>query len=851
MGIGTFLDQLLQDIRYALRGMAANPLFCAMAALSLALGIGANTAIYSFMDAILMRALPVPDPQSLVVVNWRSKEFPKIAHSFSGNNFKDPKLGLVNAPFPYPAFELLRDSRIWSSLFAFYRAGRLNLTIHGQADIATGQYVSGEFFSGLGAQPIAGRLIDNGDDRIGSVAADLSFGYAQRRFGDPSKAVGQTILINNQPFTVEGVTAREFFGVDPSGATDIYLPLHAAAALDPNAGPDPNKKYSETNFYWAQIMGRLRPGVTMAQAQAVLAPVFHRFIESTAATDKERADLPILLLREGAGGLDSLRRRYSEPLYVILTLVGLILAIACANIANLLLARSAARSREMAVRLSLGAGRMRVVRQLLTESVTLALAGGALGVLFAIWGIEFLTALLANGEENFTLHADLNWHVLGVTLGLSLLTGLLFGLAPAVQAVRIDLTPALKSARSSAPRASFGRGWRRIGLSRILVASQVAISVLLLVAAGLFVHTLSNLQSIDLGFNRENVLLFSVNAKQAGYRDQALARFYGDLQEKLGTIPGVRGVSLSHIALVSDSMSSYDFTIPGRPPAGEMDTAILRIGPSFFATMQIPIVMGRAIDRADQSSAAPVAVVSEIFARKFFGGENPIGRKFVFNSGKPPQPIEIVGVAKTARYNSLKRDTPPVAYLPYGQNLPALGGMYYEMRAAGDPLALAGAIRKTVRAANDRIPVTELRTQAATIGQTIQQERIFAKLCSAFAILALLIAAVGLYGTMAYSVARRTGEIGIRMALGAQSGSVVWLVMREVLILTAAGLAIGLPLAYSASHLVQSFLFGMTPKDPLAMGVAAGVLIAAAIAAGYGPARRASRISPMAALRQE
>ncbi len=851
MGIGTFFDQLLQDIRYALRGMAANPLFCAMAALSLALGIGANTAIYSFMDAILMRALPVPDPQSLVVANWRSKEFPKIAHSFSGSNFKDPRLGLVNYPFPYPAFELLRDSRIWSSLFAFNGAGRLNLTVRGQADIANGQYVSGEFFSGLGAQPTAGRLIDNGDDRIGSIAADLSLGYAQRRFGDAANAVGQTILINNQPFTVEGVTAREFFGVDPSGATDVYLPLHAAAALDPNAGPDPNKKYSQTNYYWAQIMGRLRPGVTIAQAQTVLAPVFHRFVESTATTDKERADLPILLLREGAGGLDFLRRRYSEPLYVILTLVGLILAIACANIANLLLARSAARSREMAVRLSLGAGRMRVVRQLLTESVTLALAGGALGVLFAIWGIEFLTALMANGEDNFTLHADLNWHVLGVTLGLSLLTGLLFGLAPAVQAVRIRSHAGAQIGAVDARRGHrSGADGARIGLSRILVASQVAISVLLLVAAGLFVHTLSNLQSIDLGFNRENLLLFNVNAKQAGYRDQALARFYGGLQEKLGAIPGVRGVSLSHLALISGSMSSYDFTIPGRPPAGEMSTSILRIGPSFFATMQIPIVMGRAIDRADQSSAAPVAVVSEIFARKFFGGENPIGRKFAFNSGKQ-QPIEIVGVAKTARYDSLKRDAPPVAYLPYGQDLRPLGGMYYEVRAAGDPLALAGAIRKTVRAANDRIPVTELRTQAATIGQTIQQERIFAKLCSAFAILALLIAAVGLYGTMAYTVARRTGEIGIRMALGAHGGSVVWLVMREVLIVTAAGLAIGLPLAYSASHLVQSFLFGMTPKDPLTMGVAAGVLIAAAIAAGYGPARRASRISPMSALRQE
>ncbi len=848
MRIGTFAAQLSQDLRYAVRVMGANPLFCVMAAMSLALGIGANTAIYSFLDAIMLRSLPVADPQSLVSLNWRAKSNPAVVHRFSGSSFHDSKYGYVGTPFSYPSYRVLNENhRIWSSLFTFANASRLNVTFRGQADIAAGTYVSGDFFRGLGVQPACGRLLGERDDYNGTTAVVLSFNYAQRRFGDAAKSIGQTILINDQPFLVAGVPQREFFGVNPAGATDVFVPLRAAAMLDPYAGATPDKKYSQADFYWVQVMGRLQPGVSLAQAQAEAAPVFHNWVESTATTAKDKIDLPELLLQPAAGGLDFLRRRYSEPLYVILTVVGLILALACVNIANLLLARSAARSREMALRLSLGAGRWRVVRQLLTESVLLAVAGGAAGVLFAIWGIHFLTALLSDGRENFTLHADLNWRVLAVTLGLSLLTGILFGLAPAIQAARTDLTPALKSARASASGVSFGRGWRRIRLSGALVAAQVAISLLLLVGAALFVRSLGNLHAVDLGFNRENLLLFTVNAKQAGYKDQALVHFYADLRNKLAGLPGVRSATGSEYTLVSGSSSSSDFTLPGQD--AHKDTWTLQVIPAFFETMQIPILLGRGINDRDTDPNAPVAVVNEVFARKFFDGESPLGRRFTFVSGK--RTIEIVGIAKDARYNQLKGDIPPTAYLAYAQSARLPGTMSFELRAAGDPLALASAVRKTVREANDRIPVTDLKTQAATIDQTIQQEVIFAKLCGAFAVLALLIAAVGLYGTMAYAVARRTGEIGIRMALGARSGKVVWMVLREALMMTAGGLTVGLPAAYMASQLVESYLFGVKAHDPLAIAGAAAAMIAAAVAASYWPAWRASRIDPMTALRQE
>jgi macrolide transport system ATP-binding/permease protein len=846
----TLLDQAVQDLRYSVRTMAASPGFTAMAVLSLALGIGANTAIYSFMDAILLRALPVQNPESLVVLNWHSKSFPAVVHGLTGSNFQDPKTGHTSGNFPYPAFDLLRDNNpVLASIFAFNNAGRLNLQIHGQADLAAGQYVSGAFFRGLGVPPAAGRLIDASDDRPGAPpVVVIGFGYAQRRFAEIAKAVGESILINGNPFTIAGVAAPEFFGVNPAGAQDFYLPLHASLLLETMFSGD-RDKYVNRNYYWAEIMGRLRPGVTREEAQAALAPMFQHFVESTASSDKERADLPGLLVREGTGGLDSLRRQYSQPLYVLMTLVGLILAIACANVANLLLARTTARRREMALRLSLGAGRWRMVRQLLTESVLLGSLGGLVGVAFAQWGIGALTLLIGNGRENFTLHASLNWRVLAVTMALSVGTGILFGLAPAIQSTRVDLISALKQTRGGEHRIRL-HSWIRVSLSQALAVAQIAISLLLLVAAGLFVHTLANLNSIALGFNRENLLLFTLNAKQAGYKEDALIRFYENLQARLSTMPGVRSVSSSNFALVSDSTGSTGVKIPGFT-GKNTGSDVLYIGPGFFSTMQIPLLLGREVDQRDVRTGAAVAIVNEVFVKTYFANENPVGRHFGLGGKDKPEDIEIIGVAKTARYSSLKRDIPPVAYVPYSQNPRSLGQIVYELRAAGDPLALASNVRQVVRQADARVPISNLTTQARTIDQTIGQERTFATLCSCFAMLAVLIACVGLYGLMAYNVPRRTNEIGIRIALGAKRPSVIWMVLREALAMAVVGLGIGLPAAFAASRFVKSFLFQMKPNDPLALTLAASTLLAAAVLAGYVPAWRASKVDPWTALRDE
>ena len=856
----TFCEQVGQDLRYALRTMANNKAFTALAALSLALGIGANTAIYSFMDSILLRSLPVQHPESLVMLNWRSHprgggpgqgkqaklEF--VMHSImstSGSTYSDPKTGYTGGVFPFPAFELFqKNEAIFSNVLGYYGyPGPLNLAIKGQADVASGEYVSGNYFRSLGVPPAAGRLITADDDRAGAQAvAVVSYSLSQRRFGGPANAPGQSILINNIPFTVVGVTPPEFFGVDPQSLPDCYLPIHANLMIETAFGAIA-KSYLDQNYYWVEVMARLRPGISMEQAQATLAPQFQQWVASTATNDGERADLPKLVIKEGSGGLDALRRQYSKPLYVLLTLVGLILAIACANIANLLLARATARGREMAVRLSLGAGRWRVVRQLLTESVLLAALGGALGIGFAFWGIRFLTLLLANGRENFTMHAELNWHVLGVTIALSVLTGVLFGLAPAIQSTRVDVIPALKDTRAGERRR---HSLLHLNLSQVLVISQIAISVLMLVAAGLFVRTLSNLQNVELGFNRENLLLFQLNARQAGHQDGDIGGFYADLQKRFSAIPGVRNATLSGLPLIGGGSFG---TIISSAGVQQSSNQVLPIGPSFFTTMQIPMLLGREIEERDQAGSPAVAVVNELFAKNTFGDDNPIGRHITL--GRQQQDLEIIGVSKTARYAQIKQDNQPVVYVAYDQGVIPLNQMVYELRTAGNPLNYVNSVREIVHQADARVPISRVRTQAAQIDQLINQEIIFARLCTAFAILGLVIASVGLYGTMSYSIARRTNEIGIRMALGAQRGRVIWLVLRQVFMLATAGLAIGLPTALATSKFVESFLFGMKPNDPLAITAAVAILVAAAVVAGYAPARRASKIDPMVALRHE
>lgn len=857
----TWVEQLFQDVRYAGRTMLKNPAFTTLAALSLALGIGANTAIYSFMDAVMMRWLPVRDPGSLALLQWHTKdrEGDSVVENVSGHFDDDPKLGLVAGIFPYPALDELRKSaNLFSALFAYYPSRVLTVRIGSGAEVAKGEYVSGDFFRGLGIAPEAGRLIVADDDRIGTDVVVVSYGFAQRHFGDAARAPGQKIFLNNLPFTIAGVTPPGFYGVDSGSAPEFYLPLHADVALDPGDGAS-QTRYLDRHYYWVEIMGRLRPGVTLKQAQAQMGPVFQNWVASTAENDAQRAELPQLLLSGGARGVDRLRRNFEEPLFILMAMVALILAIACANIANLLLARATARRREMAVRLSIGAGRWRVIRQLLTESVLLASLGGAAGVLVAYWSVPVLRAMLASGSS-FILRAELNGHVLAATAALTMITGVLFGLAPALQATRVEMMPVLKQLRSAEAR----RSWLPVSLSQILVIAQIAISLVLVAAAGLFVRTLSKLQSLDVGFTRENVLVFQLNAKQAGHRPGELLSFYRGLEQRFSRIPGVISVAEADSPLIGDGAWGWAVVPAGKPkpqhaPSGHgsfggwKNTHTLQADAHFFSTMKIPLIAGRGFDDRDRAGSAPVAIVNEAWVKANLARRRVVGERVVsFGLDDKPVQMEVIGVAKNALYNRIEENFPATVYLPLDQNLGApVEEMTFFLRTSGDALKYASAVRQIVHETDARIPVTNIATQEQRIEKEIGDDILFAWLSAGFALLALSIACVGLYGMMSYVVARRTGEIGIRMALGAAPGRVLSMIMRQVATLAAVGLAMGLPVAFGASRLVGSLLYGVKPADPASIVTAVVTIVIAAIAAGYVPARRASRIDPLVALRHE
>lgn len=848
------LDELSQDLRFAGRTMLQNRAVMVFATLSLALGIGANTAIYSLMDAILLRSLPIADPESLIVMSWRSKPFNNrnndfVMRAMDGSTYRYSG-GIESRMFPFLAYEHLREvATPVASLFAHFRS-RLNVIIGSEAEISDVQYVTGNFFEGLAVSPAAGRLLQSDDDRRGAPSvAVLGYGYSERRFGSAVNAVGQPILINNQSFTVVGVAPPEFFGIDPGASPGVYTPLRVVSMFDLS----PVNKFGEANYYWLEIMGRLRPGVSAAAAQAALTGSFEHWVTGTAANDAQRANLPVLHVLEGAGGLDTLRRRYSRPLYVLLAMVGLILAIACANTANLLLARATVRRREIAVRLSMGAGRFRLIRQLLTESLVLAAISGALGILIAIAGTRLLTTLLANGSDTFTLHAELNLRVLSITALLAMLCGVIFGLAPAIQSTRPALVPALKQGDDGEWLGGSRRLMPRITFQRALIVGQVSVLMLLLIGAGLFVQTVTNLHSVYLGFNQDNLLLFDVNAPQAGLPPATTAALYNDLQSRFAMIPGVRAVTMSHSSLVRAGRA-HPVSVAGAVADG---TRFMQTGPGFFSTMQIPILSGREIDDRDRAGSLPVAVVSDQFAKTFLPGQNPLGHRITVTfasmaTGRVPVDFEIIGVAATARYGGLRSAIPPVVYAPYSQ-IPQfqMQQLTFALKADGDPLRHVDAVRQIVSSADPRLPVTNVVTQSADIDRMINQEIVMSRLGTAFAILALMIACVGLYGTMSYGVARRTREIGLRMALGARSSTVIGMVLRDVCLLTAVGLLISIPVARGTSRFIESFLFQTTPDDPRALAVAVVTLAAAILLAGYAPARRASRIDPTTALRHE
>ncbi len=867
-----WVEHFVQDVRYGLRAMRQAPGFTAVAVLSLALGIGANTAIFSLIDAVLLKTLPIQDPQNLVAMDWASKGWPEgVINGLSGNMNGDPSGRMTSPSFSYPMYEQLRArNHVFSNVLALAGNGsQFNLGYRGEPGRAEGELISGTFFDTLGVQPALGRMLAPEDDRLeSSPAAVISYRYWEGHFGRDPGVVGRSVTLNGVPFTVVGVCPPEFFGVQPGRAVDVWVPLHQQPHVEPRWAPQPENAhgraigpdwlFQQSTRWWVVMLGRRKPGVTEQQAQAEAEVILQQSIAGDVKPGTKPETIPHLEVTAGSKGLDDLRRQFSKPLAVLMAVVGLVLLIACANVANLLLARGTSRQKEMAVRLAIGARRSRLIRQLLTESVLLAALGGVVGLVLAFWSTDLLVAFMSSGRDPVHLTVTPDPRVLGFTMAVSILTGIVFGLAPALRSTRLDLTPALKASDArelgTAPGTSRHQV-RRQGIGRTLIVAQVSLSLLLLVGAGLFVRTLRNLENENTGFDERNLLLFGIDPTQGGYKGQRLAEFYQELMRRVAAQPGVRSVSMSGATLIGGGMNSLETFIQNPPKIADKDggvgSYVNEVGPNFFETMGIPLVLGRTIHEADLAGAPEVAVVNEEFARKFLDGGNPIGRRFGFDSQKKSAPeFEIVGVVGDARYDDLRHDIPATVY-PAALQDTTLGALHFEVRTAGDPSVLAPAIRRVAQGLDSNLALYDVRSQKEQVDETLFQERLFARLTGFFGSLALLLGCIGVYGVMAFAVTRRTREIGIRMALGANRSEIVGMVLRETLALVAIGVALGVMAALEASRLVATFLFGLKPNDPLTIAVAALLMVAAAAFAGYVPARRASHVDPMVALRYE
>jgi len=833
------LDTLAQDIRYGLRMMWRSPAFTAVAVLSLGLGIGANTAIFSLINVVMLKNLPVKNPEQLVVINWAAKQFPDISHN--GSTWGRPPGPFSGSSLSYPAFRQMQSqNQVLSDMFGFADMEQTNVVVGGHAEIARGQLASGNYFSGLGVEPVAGRTFTAEDDQPGAApVAVISFRYWEGRFGRDVSVIGKTATVNGVPFVIAGVTPPEFFGLAPGECPDIWVPLSMQPRVLPQWGGKALSLLGVPGEWWVEPWGRLKPGVTPQQATAALSLALRQLVTAELAPGPEQ--IPSIELRAGDKGLRDLRAEFSRPLFILMSVVGLVLLIACANVANLLLARAAARRKETAVRMALGAGRQRLIRQLLTESFLLAAVGGALGFAVASRGGELLLYLASSTEGPPVLDVHPDARVLAFCTAISLLTGLVFGLAPALRATRLDVSPVLKAGLGG------GSGSSRWMLGKALVAVQVALSLLVLLGASMFVRSLQKLNSIDLGFKRENLLLFGVDGTLSGYKDEGLGSLYQRIQERLRAIPGVRSVSLSRHSLVGDGSSQSGMDIPGyrKRPSERLVVYRNSVGPDFFETMGIPILLGRGITDRDNQTAPKVVVINEALAHRYFPNESPLGKRLAWHE----KDAEVVGVAGNAKYYDLRQEVQPTVFEPYLQF--GIGRMVFALRTLADPASIVRDVRVAIASVDRNLPLYNVRTQVQQINSALIQERFFAELTSCFGGLALLLASIGLYGVMSYTVAGRTGEIGIRMALGAAKADITGMVLREVFLLMTAGLGIGLPVALLCMRLIHKQLYGLNVSDPLSIAVAIGVLTLVTGLAGYLPARRASRIDPMAALRQE
>jgi predicted permease len=852
--IGNWLRSVISDGRYALRQLPKNPGFTAVAVLTLALGIGANTAIFTLINAVLLKMLPVKNPQELVLLEWTKPQGPGGGMWIDGNDWEENGRE-VGTPLSYPAFQHLRaENKAFSDMFAFADFGRdVNIFADGQPGLVHGQMATSDIFRTLGLQAVAGRLFAESDDQPGAApVCVISDGYWKRRFGADPRIAGKPVTVAGVPFTIIGVTPPEFFGLESGSDVQLWVPLSMQPLVEPDLDPKVSL-FTSANRWWLIVVARRKPAISAEQATAGLNVIFKPVSEQGVTQEPGKPPIvPSLQLTSASQGLGGLRRSFSRPLFILMGLVGLVLLIACANVANLLLTRATARQKEISVRLSLGASRGRLMRQLLTESVLLAGMGGVLGYLFAYWGSALLIVLISPANRPLSLDINPDLRVLGFTAAACLLTAILFGVAPAWHSLQIDVTPALK--QNTQTSSAFGL---RLRLGKALVVVQVAVSLLLLFAAGLFVRTLINLRHIDPGFDQNDVLVVGLNPTRAGYKPSALNDFFSLVQQRIAALPGVISATASYHMLLNDGRRGSNVWVEGfigDGTHGQMNVAVNPVGANFFATMKIPLLRGRDLTERDTEHSPRVAVVNEAFVKRYFADRDPIGRHVRFASDPLSATMEIVGVASNARYESLREAAPVTLYHPY-QQADGIPFMYFELRTSMNPVALVPSVRAAVASIDRNVPLFGITTELQQSDELLLHERLFAKLTGFFGLLALLLACVGLYGILSYAVARRTPEIGIRMALGAQQGDVLRMVLGEMGLLVAIGVAIGIPASFAATHLASSLisdlLYGLKGTDVPTIAVAALLLMVVAICAGFSPARRASRVDPLIALRYE
>jgi predicted permease len=870
------VETFLRDLGYGVRMLRRSPIITTVAVLSLALGIGANTALFSVVDAVLLKTLPVETPDRLVVFEWQAgRRFRTNGMSGTSNVVVAPDMRGLSL-FRYDVFEKMQQARVaaasespLSDLFAFGPIRELTAKVGDQPEIINGQAVSAGYYGGLRVQPRLGRPIADEDDRPAAApVVILSNQFWQERFGANPAVIGQHLLLNKQSFTIIGVNPPAFTGtlqVDYQPAVTIPLAVEPLV-LGENSNLGTR---NEPGVWWLNLMGRLQPGATYEQARESLNGAFQgaalkvmpepRKVNQLAPAQLDPKDYPRLLSESGSRGMPDVRKGYAPTIYGLFIVVALVLLIACANLANLLLARAALRGPEISVRLAVGAGRWRLIRQLLTESLLLAALGGTVGVFFAFWGKSLLLALTdkETGLLPSGVDLSLNWRVLTFTLVVSLLTGLLFGLTPAWRATSLDLTTALKHSRRTTGTVS--------RLSKGLLVLQVAISFLLLIGAGLFIRTLYNLQRVNLGFNQENLLVFRLQPEDSGYKDQGLLQFYHQLFARLDQLPGVRAATFGRVELIANDNWFNDFLLPGETEttAAQRDTMRQMVRENYFATMEIPFLRGRGFTAQDDEHAPSVGIVNQTFVRKFFPEQDVLGKRVTFLDNK--REVEIVGVVADTKYENQREETQPLFYSPWRQEGAAIGEMHFVMRTAGEPLTLVATVRQVVHELDSNLPVTGIGTQSARAQATLGQERLYARLLSFFGGVALLLAAIGLFGVLAYSVNQRTKEIGIRMAFGAQMSSVIRLVIWEGMKLVLLGLAVGALTWYALNRLLQSQyfgphtwqrqmteqLYGIKATDPLTLIAIGSLLTLVALIACWLPARRAAKVDPLVALRYE